>query len=175
MPAQTLKSYDEVQIRIATSNDVEKIVAVQKSAPEAAQWPQSVYSAIFAPQSQDDTGLERKVLCATQAEIIIGFAVVAILVLRESSQCELENMAVASGWRRRGVGRRLVEAVLGCCPQQASRTILEVRMSNVGAIRLYESKGFTKIGVRGKYYSNPEDDAIQMEWTGGQDGRFSSC
>ena len=42
------------------------------------------------------------------------------------------------------------------------RCLLEVRWSNVPAIRLYENEGFIKEGIRKSYYSNPVEDAIIM-------------
>lgn len=40
---------------------------------------------------------------------------------------------------------------------------LEVRRSNEPAIRLYEARGFQKVGVRPGYYEKPAEDAIIMD------------
>ena len=42
----------------------------------------------------------------------------------------------------------------------ATRATLEVRASNVGARRLYERLGFAVAGLRRRYYTNPEEDAL---------------
>ena len=39
---------------------------------------------------------------------------------------------------------------------------MEVRESNLPAIRLYESLSFTQIGIRKAYYDNPKENAIIM-------------
>jgi ribosomal-protein-alanine N-acetyltransferase len=41
---------------------------------------------------------------------------------------------------------------------------LEVRVSNLGAQRLYEKYGFRRAGVRRRYYSDNNEDALIM-WT----------
>ena len=47
--------------------------------------------------------------------------------------------------------------------QQGVTTIhLEVRTGNGTAIRLYERMGFTKDGIRKKYYTDPVEDALLM-------------
>ena len=46
-----------------------------------------------------------------------------------------------------------------------TRIVLEVRSSNVAAIRLYEKMGFVKLGVRRNFYQFPEEDADIMEFT----------
>ena len=43
---------------------------------------------------------------------------------------------------------------------QAETLMLEVRMSNVGAIRLYEKANFKREGVRKRYYQDGEDAVI---------------
>ena len=45
------------------------------------------------------------------------------------------------------------------------RFLLEVRAGNISAIRLYEGLGFKKDGIRPKFYSNPEEDAVLMSLT----------
>jgi [ribosomal protein S18]-alanine N-acetyltransferase len=41
--------------------------------------------------------------------------------------------------------------------------LLEVRVSNQPAVALYEYVGFSRSGVRTKYYTNPIEDAVLME------------
>lgn len=44
----------------------------------------------------------------------------------------------------------------------ADTMVLEVRVSNSAAIRLYDSLGFKKIGMRKDYYKETHEDAIVM-------------
>jgi ribosomal-protein-alanine N-acetyltransferase len=43
------------------------------------------------------------------------------------------------------------------------RLFLEVRLSNGAATRLYDSRGFTEIGLRKDYYERPREDARVLE------------
>ena len=90
---------------------------------------------------------------------VVGYAVVWY-VLHEA---ELGNLAVASGWRRRGLGRLLLDWVLEVARGRGvERIYLEVRASNLGAQQLYERRGFQFVGVRRRYYRAPVEDARVM-------------
>ncbi len=75
-------------------------------------------------------------------------------------EAELGNLAVARRWRRRGLGRWLLDWALTAARRRgAARIFLEVRESNRGAQRLYRERGFERIGVRRRYYRAPSEDA----------------
>ena len=70
-------------------------------------------------------------------------------------------IAVAPGWRRRGIARRMLSQAMEQARQaDCERAILEVRASNVGAQQLYYRLGFAPVGVRPKYYTRPSEDAL---------------
>jgi ribosomal-protein-alanine N-acetyltransferase len=70
---------------------------------------------------------------------------------------EIQSLAVAPAWRRRGLGRRLLEALLGQARRDGMREAwLEVRASNEAARRLYEGLGFVRQGERPGYYAGGE-------------------
>ena len=72
------------------------------------------------------------------------------------------NVAVAPQERRHGIGRALVAHLLDHARANGIvKLLLEVRASNVAAIKLYESAGFTKFNVRQRYYGDGED-AVEM-------------
>ena len=78
------------------------------------------------------------------------------------------NLAVREEYRRQGLGRQLVEALVARLTQQGSHILLlEVRVSNAPAIALYEQMGFCQVGRRPNYYFKPREDALIMrkEWT----------
>ncbi|MBE7067988.1 MAG: ribosomal-protein-alanine N-acetyltransferase [Clostridiales bacterium] len=91
---------------------------------------------------------------------ILGYA--CLLVLFEDA--EIENIAVDLPYRRQGIGRKLMEEMhekaksLG-----AKRCLLEVRVSNISAISLYEKYGYEKYGVRKRYYPDGEDAFVMQK------------
>lgn len=76
---------------------------------------------------------------------------------------EILNLGVAAAHRRHGVGGALVAAVLALLGSQGVRVVyLEVRDSNNGARRLYESLGFSEVARRARYYRRPVEDAVVL-------------
>lgn len=73
-------------------------------------------------------------------------------------ELHVNTIAVDATRRREGIGRALIAGVLG--RTGARRATLEVRSSNVAALRLYESFGFIVTAVRPRYYENPEEDGL---------------
>jgi len=73
------------------------------------------------------------------------------------------NVAVAPGQTRRGLARRLVGFALRRAARAgARRALLELRAGNRGALALYESLGFRRLGVRRGYYREPVEDALVL-------------
>ena len=76
---------------------------------------------------------------------------------------EITNVAVPPAARRRGIARALLTELkqqLAC--RNVARIVLEVRVSNEPAIRLYEQMGFSVLGVRKNFYEKPTEDAYIM-------------
>lgn len=89
-----------------------------------------------------------------------------LIVSRYTDAWHIMNVAVDEPFRRSGVARRLLETLLRETEDGAIRGYtLEVRVSNVGAIRLYESLGFRPSGIRRGYYTDDREDALIM-WRG---------
>ncbi|MCL6611035.1 MAG: ribosomal protein S18-alanine N-acetyltransferase [Peptococcaceae bacterium] len=78
-------------------------------------------------------------------------------------EAHVTNVAVHPELRGRGVGRALMTELLGrAAVLGADRITLEVRVSNRAARSLYKSLGFVEKGLRRKYYSDNNEDAVIM-------------
>ncbi len=78
----------------------------------------------------------------------------------------ITNIAVAAAYRRRGIGRALLQYLVGASKRLGIRYLtLEVRRSNIPAQNLYEELGFVRTGIRPRYYQDNQEDAIIM-WKG---------
>ena len=137
-----------VAIRPATLDDVPAILAVEQEAASAAHWPAEEYEKLAK------TGV---LLIAELAGKLCGF----LCAKAVAGEWEIENVVVAAGFLRRGVGDELMRSLIDQAEKCAvSRILLEVRESNRPARGLYEKHGFHEVGRRARYYTNPPDDAI---------------
>jgi len=77
-------------------------------------------------------------------------------------ELHITAVAVAPVWRRRGLGARVLMALLRRSLELgAERATLEVAASNRAARGLYAALGFREAGIRHRYYSNGDDALIQ--------------
>lgn len=84
-----------------------------------------------------------------------------LMTIGETAQIMTVGVLPAS--RRGGVGRQIVRHLLARARQQGSdEVLLEVRVDNDAAQKLYESEGFSLMGRRRGYYDNGRVDAITM-------------
>ena len=156
---------NEFSLRPATIADIDDILALQRAAPECAQWPCAIYAKILLSSEPKNSNIQRIVLCVQRKDCVEGFLVASLLRLAETTECELENMAVNSSHRRSGLGRRLVEALQAWSREQSADQVhLEVRASNRAALELYAKIGFSPVGRRQAYYSQPVEDAVLLAW-----------
>ncbi len=84
-----------------------------------------------------------------------------------SGEGHITNIAVAGNHRRKGIAKSLIEHFIDIARKENLEFMtLEVRASNIAAISLYESFGFTEVGVRKKYYENIEDALLLTKFFG---------
>jgi len=114
-------------------------------------------------------------LVAKKSSKVIGF-MIARLIMTESvavefeafdkdyvSEIEIYNIAVHSKYRREGIGRDLISACIKWAGRDKPKSVwLEVRESNLGAIKFYTNIGFEVVGRRKNYYHAPTEDALIM-------------
>jgi [ribosomal protein S18]-alanine N-acetyltransferase len=106
-------------------------------------------------------------LVAEQRGLVAGY----IIAHGVADEGEILNLGVAAAHRRRGVGRALVERVLALLAGRGARVVfLEVRESNAGARRLYQSLGFAEVARRVRYYRRPVEDAVILRAAMAADG-----
>ncbi|PYR92718.1 MAG: ribosomal-protein-alanine N-acetyltransferase [Acidobacteria bacterium] len=97
--------------------------------------------------------------------IVAAFCVCWIIF----DELHINTVAVAPAERRRGRATALLKHVMAeAAARHAVRATLEVRASNIAALKLYEGLGFRVTATRPRYYSQPEEDALIL-WRDGLD------
>ncbi len=143
-----------LELRWARKEDCAAVAALDKECFSHPRSEQSYTDAV-------DSGLS-PLLAAWQDGELCGY-VSGVYAL---DRLEILTLAVHPAYRRKGLARRLLERLFadarkqGCCVAQ-----LEVRSQNRAALALYGSLGFEAVGLRKRYYRDPEDDAVLMDKT----------
>ena len=101
---------------------------------------------------------------STLNEQIIGYGVMSVA----AGEAHVLNVCVKPNMQGQGLGRRMMERLMTLAREHgAEELFLEVRVSNVPALKLYETLGFNQIGLRKAYYpaGNGKEDAILLAYT----------
>lgn len=138
-----------VTVRTIGFSDLPQVIAIERRS-----FPSPWSLAMFVLELSKPSSI---CLAAVQEGHIVGYVICA----RYDEAFHVMDIAVDPDHRRGGVASALLEGVLGRAGDDANYT-LEVRVSNAGAIALYERYGFRGVGRRPRYYADNGEDAIIM-------------
>jgi [ribosomal protein S18]-alanine N-acetyltransferase len=142
---------ETVDIRPMTKADLENVLAIEQACFSHPWRHEHFLHELSSPHSFP--------LVAVAEGAVGGY--VCLMSLFEEAQ--ILDIVVAPHLRGRGIARALLErAVAVARENHAEIMTLEVRASNGAAIALYERFGFSRSGIRQKYYEGVED-ALLME------------
>ena len=141
-----------VQLRRLETKDLDVVEVIeQESYP--TPWSRSMFAAELRKPSSLAIG------AFTEDGDLVGYAFVS----RYVDAWHVMNVAVAHAFRRRGIASALLERLFAVTATDPRRGYtLEVRVSNTGAIMLYEQLGFEARGLRHGYYTDNREDALIM-------------
>lgn len=146
-------SEDKVHIRWLIRRDMPEVLAIEGESFEF-------------PWTEDDfTRCLRQRNCIGMAaecdDEIVGFMIYELYKTR----LHLLNFAVAESHRRRGVGRQMIEKLVGKLSlQRRTRVMLEVRETNLAAQLFFRSCGFRAVSVLRSFYDDSPEDAYLMQY-----------
>lgn len=122
----------------------------------------SLFLTVVDSQAENLCGFDSRHLCGMDAQRVCGFG----CILTVANEGELVDIAVSPAYRGLGIGQLLMTALLTEAQSRSVEQIfLEVRLSNTPARKLYQKNGFVEIGMRKRYYRDPVEDAVLMQWT----------
>jgi ribosomal-protein-alanine N-acetyltransferase len=141
-------------IRRMIGLDIEEVLKV-----EVASFTTPWSKAAFESEIYDNELTYYLVAVDTVSKQVIGYAGMWIIV----DEAHVTNIAMLPAFRGRGLGEELLKSLmLAAKARGAGSMTLEVRRSNHIAQSLYTKLGFTKRGVRPKYYTDTQEDALIM-------------
>jgi ribosomal-protein-alanine N-acetyltransferase len=136
-------------MRLEDLDEVQRIEQASFSTP----WPSNAY------RSELQTNRLASYLVARIDATIVAYGGMWLMV----DEAHITTFAVHPRWRRQGIGERLLLGFLDLARDRHAReATLEVRLSNLAARRLYEKYGFRPVGLRPRYYSDDNEDALIM-------------
>lgn len=95
-------------------------------------------------------------LVAKKDDDILGYISGQLII----DEFYISNIAVAEEYRNLKIGSEILKELINCLRnKKCVFATLEVRESNINAIKLYEKFGFTNLGLRRNFYSAPKENA----------------
>lgn len=151
----------DISLRHFRASDLPSLLAIEQQVHLSPWSEQSFqpcltgrYQCLVATESPDnnaahDDGQNNEQNNGQGNATILGYAIVQQL----GPEAELLNIAVAKNAQGKGIGRQLIQQLSRDLETAGAEQIfLEVRQSNQAAISLYESEGFSELGIRKNYY-----------------------
>ena len=147
-----MSAYD-LEFRTARPGDLDAICRIERLS-FASPWPRALFERELSgelPQS--------KVIAALLNGQIAAYSV----LWTAADETHIINFAAHPNLRRQGIGTALARHLFDEARRsKAPRVTLEVRVSNLPAIRLYERMGFQIAAIRKRYYQDNGEDAYIM-------------
>ena len=148
-------AHDSIEIGSCLTEDLEEIMAIERDS-FASPWSDELFAKEMANPISVIFVVRR---FRAGKKMIVGYIVCWLVV----DELHIQRIAVRSDMRRKGIASFLLhEAIEYSAKTNISMAILEVRSSNLAAIRLYEKFGFSAKGIRSVYYQDPSEDALIM-------------
>ena len=140
-----------ISIRPASSDDITAILEIENKTNQIP-WTEAQFI------SSMEVGHYSVVL--QEENNILGFAIYSPIV----PESHLLNIAIHPVYQGKGLGDKLLQQIIFQNKTMGVKVIsLEVRVSNLPAINLYEKNGFFKDAIRPNYYKGPlKEDALLM-------------
>lgn len=140
--------------------DIEPVLGLERELfPEDAWSPGMFWSELAHARGPQAT---RRYVVAEEAGRIVGYAGLAAA----GGLGDVQTIAVSKDQWGTGLGSRLLTDLLGHASAfECAEVLLEVRVDNTRAQKLYERFGFEPIGFRRGYYQPGNIDALVMRLT----------
>ena len=154
---RAVRDHDQLAYAPMVAGDVDEVYALETSVYphpwSRGNFTDSLASGYSGWTLRDDGGA------------LVGY----FLLMTAVDEAHLLNVAVAAPRQREGLGLFLLDKIVACARGLSMESILlEVRPSNLRALKVYEKYGFTEIGRRKNYYPAHDglrEDAIVMRFS----------
>jgi len=141
-----------IVVREMNIDDLEKVLEIEREC-FTTPWSEEAF------RMEVEKNMLAKYIVVEDEDEISGYGGIWLIFY----EGHITNIAVHSRHRAKGIGNFLVEGLIALCKKrEIYRMTLEVRVSNIVAQSLYKKYGFKEEGVRPRYYSDTNEDALIM-------------
>jgi ribosomal-protein-alanine N-acetyltransferase len=146
---------EKLVINELEKSDIDSVYAIEENAYGNHHWSKDAFY----------SEVNNKVAKYYTAKLVDGTVVGYMGTWHIVDEAHITTIAVDKKYLRNKIGEALIVKSLKDCYNEFIKYItLEVRVSNIPAIRLYEKYGFKSLGTRKGYYQDNNEDALIM-WT----------
>ncbi|MBC2901297.1 ribosomal protein S18-alanine N-acetyltransferase [Streptomyces cupreus] len=148
--------------------DIDPVLELEKDLFPEDAWSRGMFwSELAHARGAEAT---RRYVVAVDGDRIVGYAGLAASGIASDSGCaavgDIQTIAVARDYWGTGLGGRLLTELLRAATAfECAEVMLECRIDNVRAQKMYERYGFEAIGFRRGYYQPGNVDALVMRLT----------
>ncbi len=148
-------SLSEITISPMTKEDIDDITKIEEEAYGKHHWAKSSF------YDEMSNNLAKYYVAKTKTGETVGYAGTWHII----DEGHITTIAVKKDYLRNHIGEAIMQRIIDDCYKNNIKYLtLEVRVSNVPAIKLYEKYGFQSLGTRKGYYQDNNEDALIM-WT----------
>ncbi len=145
----------KVKIRFMEKKDLDAVESIEIKSFGAHHWSKNAFA------NELSNGYARYFVATTEEDEVIGYMGMWHIL----DESHFSTLSVSPDYRGKHVGEALFNRLVQYCYENMIKYItLEVRVSNVGAMTLYEKYGMKTLGTRKGYYQDNNEDAYIM-WT----------
>lgn len=145
----------EISISPMSKEDVEAVVQIEAEAYGKHHWAKSSF------YDEMSNNLAKYYVAKTHTGELVGYAGTWHII----DEGHITTIAVKKEYLRNHIGEAIIQRIIDDCYKNNIKYLtLEVRVSNIPAIKLYEKYGFQSLGTRKGYYQDNNEDALIM-WT----------
>ena len=151
----SLVKLSEITILPMTKEDVEDVIEIESEAYGKHHWAKSSF------YDEMSNNLAKYYTAKTADGKLVGYAGTWHII----DEGHITTIAVKKEFLRNHIGEAIIQKIIEDCYKNNIKYLtLEVRVSNIPAIKLYEKYGFQSLGTRKAYYQDNNEDALIM-WT----------
>ena len=145
----------EITISQMSKDDVEAVVQIEAEAYGKHHWAKSSF------YDEMSNNLAKYYVAKLPDGELVGYAGTWHII----DEGHITTIAVKKEYLRNYIGEAIIQKIIDDCYKNNIKYLtLEVRVSNIPAIKLYEKYGFQSLGTRKGYYQDNNEDALIM-WT----------